>query len=573
MNWAQKLLEVLENNGITTVFGYPGGANMPMYDKIKCCPKLRHILVRNEQGAAFAAQGWARTTGQVWVCFGTSGPWATNLVTWVMDAMMDSIPMLVITGQVGINSMWTDAFQELDATGTFMSITKHSFVIDDANKVEAIVNEAIKIATSGRPGPVLIDFPKDISLQEVTESKPLEKKLYYTNKVSKEIEKEKIEKFFELLKNSKKPVLLVGQWVKFAKAQKELNELVNKLGIPTVSTLLAKWVLREDNPNYLGMIGMHGTYEGNLATYNADLVINIGSRFDDRLVWTYDSFVENGKKIIHVDIDIAELDKLIKTDLKIHADAKDFLKKVLENIPLSKSFPPRDKDLLNIEDWKKEIKNFKNKKSCKTKDSHFSVANALNIINDFTSKNLDKYIFTTDVWQHQMWAAKILKVASTSAWLTSGWAWTMGFSLPVSVWASIANPEKTIINVVGDWSIQMNIQELQVIKEHNLDIKIVLINNNYLWMVRQWQDLFFDKNYASTPITSPDYKKLAEAYGIDGYRVKNEEELKKVLEKELQKKWPALIEVQVEGDEDNIFPMVPAWFSLKETITCREDLK
>ena len=562
MNWAEKLLEVLEKkHNIQTVFWYPGWANMPIYDKIVCCPKLKHILVRNEQAAAFAAQGWARTKKEIWVCFATSGPWASNLITWVMDAMMDSIPLLVVTGQVWLSSMWTDAFQELDAIWTFMSITKHSFVVDDVNKIEAIVDEAIKIATSGRPGPVLIDFPKDISLQEVSENKKLEKPLYYTNMALEEISDEKIQKFLELLNNSKKPVLLVGQWVKFADAEKEINELINKLEIPTVSTLLAKGVVREDNPNYLGMIWMHGSYDGNLAAYNADLVINIGSRFDDRLIWTYDSFVENAKKIIHIDIDIAELDKLIKTDLKIHANAKDFLKKLLkENL-----------EKLKIEDWKKQIQEWKNKNPS-YKTDYFSVWNALALINSFTEKDLTKYIFTTDVWQHQMWATKILKVASTTSWLSSWWAWTMGFSLPVSMWASIANPEKTIINIAWDWSIQMNIQELQVLKEHNLNIKVIVINNSFLWMVRQWQDLFFDKNYAFTPISSPNYAKLAEAYGIDGYSVSNKEDFKKVLEKELNKKWPALIELKVEQHEENIFPMVPAWYSLKDTIVSREEV-
>ncbi len=562
MNWAHKLLECLENHGITTVFGYPGWANMPMYDKIKCCPKLRHILVRNEQGAAFAAQGWARTKKEIWVCFATSGPWASNLITGVMDAMMDSIPLLVVTGQVGINSMWTDAFQELDTIWTFMSITKHSFIVDDVNKIPAIVDEAIKIATSGRPGPVLIDFPKDVSLAEFTERKELEKPLYYKNIVSPDIEKEKIEKFLELLNNAKKPILLIGQWVKFANAEKEVNEFIEKTSIPTVSTLLAKWVVREDNKNYLWMIWMHWTYAGNLATYNADLVINIGSRFDDRLVGTYDSFIENGKKVIHVDIDIAELDKMIKTDLKIHANARDLLEKLLqENL-----------QKLNIEDWKEQIKAWDRKDMFRKKDDYFSMKNVLLDINEKTSKNLDNYIFVTDVGQHQMWSSQTLKVASTTHWLTSWWAWTMWFSLPVSVWAAIANPNKTIINIAWDGSIQMNIQELQVLKDHNLNVKVIIMNNNFLGMVRQWQDLFFNKNYASTPITSPDYKKLAEAYGINGYSVSNEKELNEVLQKEFEHNWPAIIEVKIEKDEENIFPMVPAWYTLAQTATCEKEI-
>ena len=558
---AERLLKSLVDNGIDTVFGYPGWANMPLYDKLPKYPQLKHILVRNEQWASFAAQWLARTKKKIWVCFATSGPGASNLITWVMDAMMDSIPLLVVTWQVGLNSMWTDAFQELDTIWTFMSITKHSFIVDSADKIDAIVKEAIKIATSGRPWPVLIDFPKDVSLQKVQEDKKLEKPLYYTNMVTSEVKNEQIEKFFSLLYEAKKPVLLIWQWVKFANAENLINEFVNKTKIPVVNTLLAKWTVREDYENYLWMIWMHWTYHGNLATYNADLVINIGSRFDDRLVWTYDSFTENDKKIVHVDIDLAELNKLIKADLPVHSDAKTFLEKVLEN----------DIKELDISDWLEQIKKWEEKNPCKFTDK-FDSKTAISILNSFTEKKLDNYIFTTDVGQHQMWSAQILKVASTTSWLSSGGAWTMWFSLPVSLGAAIANPDKTIINIVWDGSIQMNIQELQVFKDYNLNIKVIVVNNNFLWMVRQWQDLFFDKNYSWTPMTSPDFKKLAEAYRIDGYTVKTKEEFERVLEKELNKKWPALIEVLVEDIEDNVFPMVPAGFKLNETLVCKEDL-
>ena len=561
MIWAEKFLQALVKNGVDTIFGYPGWANMPLYDKLPKFPELEHILVRNEQGAAFAAQGYARTKKKPWVCFATSGPGAANLLTWVMDAMMDSIPLIVVTWQVPIWVMGSDAFQELDTIWTFMSVTKHSFIVDSVDKIQAIIDEAFKIATRGRPWPVLIDFPKDISLEEVKEDKKLEKPLYYSNMATLNLPEEKIQKAIDLIYQAKKPILLIGQWVKFANAENLLNEFVEKLEIPTVSTLLAKWTIREDNPNYLGMIWMHGTYHGNLATYNADLVINIGSRFDDRLVGTYDSFVENWKKIIHVDIDIAELDKLIKTDLKIHANAKDFLEAILK----------KDLKKLEIDDWKKEIQNFKNAKKCE-EVPNFSIKKALTTLNNFTQKDLDKYIFVTDVGQHQMWSAQLLKVASTTSWLTSGWAWTMWFSLPVSVWAAIANPEKTIVCVAWDGSIQMNIQEIEVLREQNLNVKVIILNNSFLWMVRQWQDLFFDKNYSWTPITAPDFTKLAEAYRINGYSVDNKQDLWKVLQKELENKGPAIIEIKVE-QEENIYPMVPPGFTLKDTITCKGDLK
>ncbi len=562
MNWADIMIETLKKHWVDIIFGYPWGANMVLYDRLEKCKEIKHILVRNEQAAVFAAQGYARTRKKLWVCFGTSWPWTSNLITGIMDAHMDSIPILIVTWQVPYSVMWTDAFQELDTIWTTMSITKHSFVVDNVNKIEPIFDEAIKIATTGRSWPVLIDFPKDMSMKEFESKKELEKQLYYSNVETLWIEDKQIDDTLELLKNASKPILLIWQWVKFADAEKELNEFAKKLWIPIVSTLLAKWVVREDNPNYHWMLWMHWFYHANLATYNSDLIINIGSRFDDRIVWTYPSLVENGKKIVHVDIDRWELNKLVKADIAIHADGKEFLNKMLE----------RDLNKLKIDDWKKEIEAWKMEKPFEVKAPDFWTKNALNVINEVTEKDLDKYIFTTDVWQHQMWCSQILKVSSTRHRLTSGWAGTMWFSIPASMGAAFANPDKVLINVVWDWGVQMNIQELQVLAEHNLNVKVIVMNNSFLWMVRQWQDLFFDKNYAATHMTSPDFKILAEAYRMPWYRVESEEELKEVLQKEVKRVWPCIIEVKVKKDEDNIFPMVPAWFTLAQTIVCEEDL-
>ena len=555
------MLETLAKNWIDLVFGYPGGAIMPLYDKLEKFDKIKHILVRNEQGAAFAAQGVSRSSEKLWVAIGTSGPGATNLITWIMDAYMDSIPSLFITGQVASNLMWSDVFQEVDIVGATMSCTKHSFVITDVSTIPEIVDEAIKIATSWRPGPVLIDFPKDIQLSKYKKDEDFDLALHYNRQPHIELKEEKIKEALKMIKKAKKPVLLIGQWVRFAKAEYELKSFVNSLQIPTISTLLGKWIIREDNQNYLWMLGMHWFYEANMAVANADLIINIGSRFDDRIVWTYESFAKNSS-VIHVDIDNSELDKVVKTDLSIHADAKDFLNAMIFE----------ELTALNISPWRDEIQNFKNSHPFVEKTKEFSTKNALNVINKITEKNLDNYIFVTDVWQHQMWSAQILKVANTGCWLTSGWAWTMWFGLPTGMWASFVNSEKQVIVIVWDWWVQMNIQELQVLAEHNISVNVIIMNNNFLWMVRQWQDLFFDKNYASTPITSPDYLKLAEAYSIRWYKAESENELEKVLKEELNKKWPSIIEVRKILDEDNIFPMVAPWMSLDETIWCRECL-
>jgi len=560
--WAEILLDSLAKNWIDLIFGYPGGANMPIYDKLEKFDKIKHILVRNEQGAAFAAQWVSRSSKKLWVALATSGPWATNLITGIMDAYMDSIPSLFITGQVPYSLMWNDVFQEVDIIGATMSFVKHSFLVTDVSTIPKIIEEAIKIATTWRPGPVVVDIPKDIQLAKYVENKNFDLALHYNRQPKVELKEENVLQAIKMIKKAKKPVLLIWQWVRFAKAEYELQNFVNSLQIPTVSTLLGKWIIREDNQNYLWMLWMHGFYDANLAVENADLIINIGSRFDDRIVWTYDSFAKNAK-VIHIDIDKSELNKVVKTDLAIHADAKDFLTTACFEELTS----------LEIQDWRNEIKSFREAHPFQEKTDTFSTKNALNSINKITEKNLDKYVFITDVWQHQMWSAQILKVANTWSWLTSGWAWTMWFGLPNGVWAAFANPDKQIIVIAWDWWIQMNIQELQVLAEHNINVNVIIMNNNFLWMVRQWQDLFFDKNYASTPITSPDYIKLAEAYSIRWHRAENEEELEKILEKELNKDWPSIIEARKLIDEDNIFPMVAPWMTLKETMWCRECLK
>ncbi len=553
------LLEMLHENWVTRIFGYPWWAIMPLYDKIELFDWIEHILVRNEQWAAFAAQGVSRSSKKsLWVAIATSWPGATNLITWIMDAYMDSIPTLFITGQVAYSLMWKDVFQEVDIIGATMSCVKHSFVITDVQDIPNIVNEAINIATTWRPWPVLIDFPKDISLMEYKSwEKNIPLNLHYNRQPILEVTRTDINHFLKMLDWSQKPILLLGQWIKSAEASSNITQIVETLWIPCVTTLLAKWVISEKSKNYLWMLGMHWFYHANLAMHNADLIINIWSHFDDRIVWNYTDFAKNAR-VIHIDIDTSEKNKVVQTDLFIHADAKEFCKK-WQKIQLHR---------LDIENWRKEIDTYKETHPYIHKTYHFSTKNALNCINSATEKDKDieNYMFVTDVWQHQMWAAQILKVASPEAWMSSWWSGTMWFALPTAIWAAFENPEKMIIIIVGDWGIQMNIQELQVLKDHDLNIKVVIMNNNFLWMVRQWQELFFDKNYASTPITSPDYIKLADAYWITWLAAESEKELDEILIKQFVSPWPAIIEVRNIADEDNIFPMVAPGKTLWDTM-------
>ena len=554
---ADILLETLAYNWIDRIFGYPGWAIMPLYDKIEKFEQIEHILVRHEQGAAFAAQWVSRSSNKLWVAIATSWPGATNLITGIMDAYMDSIPTLFITGQVAYPLMWNDVFQEVDIIWATMSCIKHSFIIDSVEKIPDIINKAIEISTSWRPWPVLVDFPKDISLMEYT---------WETSKPSIDVQRNLtidpaalldnvIKDFFQLLYSAKKPILLIGQWVKFSQSSKECQDFVEATWIPCTTTLLAKGVIHEDYSNYLWMLWMHWFYDANLAMHNADLIINIGSRFDDRIVWNYNDFWANAK-IIHVDIDSSENSKVVKTDLFIHTDAKNFFNSILGYALES----------LDIAKWKEEIAWFKKSHPYIISTPHFSTKNALNIINQHTKQNIANYVFSTDVWQHQMWASQILQVASPQHWLSSWWAGTMGFALPAAIWAAFANPEKTIVVIAWDGWIQMNIQELQVLKDHNLNIKVIIMNNRFLWMVRQWQELFFDKNYASTPITSPNFVKLAEAYAIDWFETNTPEALTEIVQTHFSKKWPTLIEITGIADEDNIFPMVAPWKNLWDTM-------
>ncbi|HCW32325.1 MAG: acetolactate synthase large subunit, acetolactate synthase I/II/III large subunit [Candidatus Peregrinibacteria bacterium GW2011_GWE2_39_6] len=556
---ADAILDTLKAHGITTIFGYPGGAILPFYDALPSHQEIQHVLVRNEQGAAFAAQGWARSTRQIGVCCATSGPGGTNFVTGIADAYLDSIPLLCITGQVPLSMIGKDMFQEVDMTGITLNITKHNYLVENSEDIVRIVTEAIHIATSGRPGPVHIDVPKNIMAATHPRHFKIPKvnfsEIDPTLKAYQPNSEMMLSEVIDLLNQAKNPVLLLGHGIKLAQAESLANDLVMTLRIPTTTTILGKGIMASNNQCYLGMLGMHGFYASNLAVHNADLILNIGSRFDDRIVGRYDAFSQKAK-IIHVDIDASELGKVVTPDLPIHSDAKIFLKQLLTH---SKIKP------LAISDWWEQIRQWQKNHPYQIQTADFTIRTCLEAINDLIAKEPASYILVTDVGQHQMWAALSCNVPSTWQWLSSGGSGTMGFGLPAAIGAAFAHKDKTIICLSGDGGIQMNIQELGTLAQYNLNVKVCILNNGYLGMVRQWQELFYERNYSAVEIPSPNYQKIAEAYGLKGSKITTKEILDQQLPALFTKKAPQIIEFKVKK-EDNVFPMVPGGKTLGETI-------
>jgi acetolactate synthase-1/2/3 large subunit len=560
---ADALLDTLKFHGVTTIFGYPGGAILPFYDALPYHKDIQHVLVRNEQGAAFAAGGFARATKKIGVCCSTSGPGATNLITGIADAHMDSIPILAITGQVPLPMIGKDMFQEVDVTGITLNITKHNYLVDDPLQIPCIVSEAISIALCGRPGPVHIDVPKDIMAKEhprefdiprfdISETDPM-------SKAYQLVDSKIIQSVVILLNEAKRPILLLGHGIKHSGAEQAAIDFIEKIGIPTVTTILAKGIIPHKHQHYLGMLGMHGFYHSNMAMHEADVILNIGSRFDDRIVGRYDAFGKNAK-VIHVDVDKSELNKVVNADLPIHSDALQFLEQVLSHPQLKK---------LAITEWWEQIRTWWDAHPYERTTRDFTIRNCLHALSNIVEQDSQRYILAADVGQHQMWAALSCFVGSSVCWLTSGGSGTMGFALPSCMGAAFAKPNKTILCVSGDGGIQMNIQELGTIAAHELDVKIFILNNNFLGMVRQWQELFYDNNYSAVAITSPDYKKLAEAYGIRGFTVTSNSDMEKVLEEVFSYRGPCVVDCQV-TKEDNVFPMVPGGKTLGETIVRRD---
>ena len=547
---ARILLECLSRLGINEIFGYPGGAVIPIYDELYNFKDIKHYFARHEQGAVHEADGYARSTGKVGACLATSGPGATNLVTGIMTAHMDSIPLLVITGQVSSSLLGKDAFQESDIVGITVPITKNNYLVQDIKDLPRILKEAYYIASTGRPGPVLVDIPRDIQLQEI----PYDEfnKIYENDFTLEgynpvyEGHKGQIKMAIKMIKDSKKPLIIAGAGILKAHAYEELKEFVEKTNIPVAMTLLGLGSFPGNHELALGMIGMHGTTYANYAANEADLIIAAGMRFDDRVTGNPQKFIPNAK-IIHIDIDPAEIGKNKLIDVPIVGDLKNVLTDLNEKAPK-----------VSHDEWLKQIKKWKKDYSLiyrKTKDDILIPQEILSEIDKITKGNV---IVATDVGQHQMWAAQFLTFNNPYSILTSGGAGTMGFGLPAAIGAQVANPNKKVLAVVGDGGFQMTFQELMLIKEYNLPVKIFIINNSYLGMVRQWQELFHEKRYSSVDLSyNPDFIKIGEAYGIKSIQLTNKKDLKKHLKKILESDEAVLVECIVEKEE-NVYPMIPA---------------
>lgn len=560
MTGAQALLQSLLCEGVDLVFGYPGGAIMPVYDALyDVQPALRHILVRHEQGAVHAAEGYARVTGKIGVCIATSGPGATNLITGIADAMLDSVPVVCITGQVPSLLLGTDAFQEADIIGISLPITKWNYQIIDAEEIPFAVAKAFYIARTGRPGPVLLDITKDAQFKEINFSyeKYMPKKLpVYKEKM----DHEKIKQAADLINQSKKPYLLVGHGVLIANAEQELLRFAEKSNIPVACTLLGLSAFPADHPLYVGMLGMHGNYGPNLLTNEADVIIAVGMRFDDRVTGNLASYAKQAK-IIHIDIDPAEIDKNVHADIALLADAKLALQELFQHIH-------SDRDRHQHDAW---INAFK---LCQTIEYEKIIVNEIHggldetikmaeVVHLLSEKTYGKAVIVSDVGQHQMVTARYYQFKQQSSHITSGGLGTMGFALPAAVGAKLGAMEAQVIAIVGDGGFQMNIQELGVIAQENLDIKIIILNNNHLGMVRQWQELFFEKRYSFVTLKNPDFVKIANGYGIQAKRITQSSKLDKALDDMLKTSTPYLLEVVVEHQE-NIFPMIASGMGVGE---------
>jgi acetolactate synthase I/II/III large subunit len=554
---AEAIMLSLINEGVTTIFGYPGGAIMPAYDALMNYPdQLKHILTRHEQGAIHAAQGYARVTGQVGVCMATSGPGATNLITGIADAQIDSTPVVCITGQVSAGLLGTDAFQETDVIGISMPVTKWNYLVTKAEEIPSIMAQAFYIARSGRPGPVLIDITKNAQFGELDfEYRKCTKIRSYVPKPKVDIDP--IKEAAEMINKAKKPYVLVGQGVILGEAEKEFLAFIEKAGIPTAWTILGACALPKQHPLNVGMLGMHGNYSTNRKTNECDLLIGIGMRFDDRVTGDVKTYARQAK-IIHLEIDNAEINKVIKADVAIHGDVKETLPLLTELI--SKR---------NHDDWLKEFHETDKiefekviRKDLFPEKAGLTMGEVIQIINEKTKGDA---IAVTDVGQHQMVASRYFNFKNKRSFVTSGGLGTMGFGLPAAHGAKIGAPDKQVILFVGDGGLQMTIQELGTINQTQAAVKIVLLNNKYLGMVRQWQQMFFEKRYSETYLLNPDFIKVAEGFGIKGQKVLERPQLAAAIQEMLDYKGPYLLEVSIEK-EDNVFPMVPTGASVSEVI-------
>ncbi|MDC0545078.1 acetolactate synthase 3 large subunit [Pelagibacteraceae bacterium] len=574
LSGAEIVFKSLEEQNVEFIFGYPGGAVLPIYDELKNHKSIKHILARHEQGAGHAAEGYARSSGKPGVLLVTSGPGATNAVTALTDAYMDSVPLVCISGQVPTHLIGTDAFQECDTTGITRPCTKHNWLVKDVNNLAEVMHKAFEIATTGRPGPVLVDIPKDIQFN----------KGVYKNKKNKfsknpnrsqllKVESKDLDKFIEMIKNSSRPIFYTGGGVinSGPKASELLRELVSLTGFPITSTLQGLGAFPGDDPQFLGMLGMHGTYEANNAMHDCDLMINIGARFDDRITGKIDEFSPKSKKI-HIDIDPSSIGKNVKVDLAITSDVAVLLQK------LTNKFKEKNKNFINsnkqkISKWWEQIDKWREKKSLNFINSKNTIKpqHAVQRLYELT-KDQDTFI-TTEVGQHQMWAAQHYKFNKPNRWMTSGGLGTMGYGLPAAIGVQVAHPKKLVVDIAGEASILMNMQEMSTAVQYKLPIKIFILNNEYMGMVRQWQELLHDKNYSESYTEAlPDFVKLAEAYGAVGIRAKTPDELDEKIKEMINSDQPVIFDCLVDKQE-NCYPMIPSGKPHNQMLLGPEDEK
>ena len=557
MTGAEIVFKVLEDHNVDTIFGYPGGAVLPIYDELKNHKNIKHFLVRHEQGAGHAAEGYARSSGKPGVVLVTSGPGATNVVTALTDAYMDSIPIVCITGQVPTHLIGTDAFQECDTTGITRPCTKHNWLIKDVKDLSRVMHKAFEVATTGRPGPVLVDIPKDIQFNKTKYISHKNKKQLNGNKNNLFTQKD-IDKAIAYFKNSSKPIIYTGGGVVNSgpKASILLRELVAITGFPITSTLQGLGCYPGEDSQFIGMLGMHGTFESNNAMHDCDLLINIGARFDDRITGKIDEFSPKSKKI-HIDIDPSSINKNVKVDLPVVGDVSAVLKSLIQSF--KKKHPNFEKsNKQKISKWWSQIDKWRQKKSLNFKNSLTIIKpqHAVQRLYELT-KHKDAFI-TTEVGQHQMWAAQHYKFNKPNRWMTSGGLGTMGYGLPAAVGVQVANPGKLVIDIAGEASVLMTMQEMSTAVQYKLPIKIFIINNEYMGMVRQWQELLHEKNYSESYTAAlPDFVKLAEAYGCVGIRAKTPGELDDKIKEMINIDKPVIFDCVVDKME-NCFPMIPS---------------
>lgn len=551
MSAGEAFVQALKDEGVEVIFGYPGGAVLPIYD-ILYSADIKHVLVRHEQGAAFMAEGYARATGKPAVCLATSGPGATNLVTGIADAYMDSIPVVFFTGNVATEAIGSDAFQEADITGITLPITKHNYLVKDASELPRVIREAFHIASTGRPGPVLVDLPKDVTVTEIDYVYP-ERVEIPGYKPTYRGNMRQILEAAHAINSAERPVLYVGGGAVHSEAYAEVRALAEKANLPTTMTLMGLGVFPADHPLSLGMLGMHGTVAANWAVDQCDLLIACGARFDDRVTGDLSKFAPRAK-VIHIDIDPAEISKNVVADIPIVGDLKLVLQELIEKVQ-----PKRPEAWLQqIEAWKKEYP-----LTYYPKEGVIMPQRVIEAVHEVTK---GEAICTADVGQHQMWLAQYYGFNHPRSHLSSGGLGAMGFGFPAAIGAAVGRPDRPVWAVTGDGGFQMNIQELATVKSYNIPVKVAIINNSFLGMVRQWQELFFNRHYSHSDLhTNPDFVKIAEGYGVRALRVTEEDQLLPALEEAARHDGPFVLDIHV-AKEENVFPMIPSGKSVADMV-------